>query len=143
MEPAERRIEWERGIGPQGSVGVGERVTGGHEAGSCVYCTEWSLAEGDETRSAPGEVPRRFSVDVQELARTGSINGQALWGVRVRESAKLPNAKAPNERGSEGAARESAPTPAAERLHASMSAIRVWDAGEIAREMRGGHAGSA
>jgi hypothetical protein len=77
-------------------------------------------------------------VDVQELARTGSINGQALWGVRVREMAKGPNPKLPKVEGggdfdgrAEGGAREQG-----ERLRASMSAIQVWDAGEVARELR-------
>lgn len=72
----------------------------------------------------------RYSVDVQELARTGSINGQALWGVRVKAKSEKRKAKMKS-------VEEKAARVRGVRLDPSASPIHVWDAGEAAEEMRG------
>lgn len=81
-----------------------------------------------------------FKVDVNELAQSGSINGQAGWGVRLHDMARGPMGKGPQE-GVGGS--EKIERLRGARVAASMSPIRVWDAGEVAREMRAGQEGNA
>jgi len=77
----------------------------------------------------------QFEVDVQDLARSGSINGQARWGVRLK--AESEKRKAEIKAGEKNIARLRGA-----RLDASASPIKVWDAAEVAKEMRTGGGGS-
>lgn len=86
------------------------------------------------TKNDNKEASHQFEVDVQDLARSGSINGQARWGVRLREMAGGQMTKgAKGETENKNIARLRGA-----RLDASASPIKVWDAAEVAREMREG-----
>lgn len=77
-------------------------------------------------------VEGQYQVDVQELARSGSINGQARWGVRLREMTKEQMTKGPKGEGPE----KNIARLRGAKIDASMSPIKVWDAGEVAEELR-------
>ena len=46
-------------------------------------------AQGAGASRSAGDNGERYEVDVQELARSGSINGQARWGVRLKGVKKV------------------------------------------------------
>ena len=79
------------------------------------------------TQSDDKDANHQFEVDVQDLARSGSINGQARWGVRLR--AESEKRKAEIKAGEKNISRLRGA-----RLDASASPIKVWDAAEVARE---------
>lgn len=116
-------------VGRRGAITITGRVVGGRvvmevgDQGKGMDEREVGRVYGISKSDVDG-ASDHYSIDVQELARSGSINGQARWGVRVKKDAKAGGGKIDRLRGA--------------RLAASMSPIRVWDAGEVARELRGG-----
>jgi hypothetical protein len=122
--------------------GAGDGRRRGVDGGPLPYDRGSDVVRDAGVVREPGA--QRYEVDVQELARSGSINGQARWGVRLRggESAKLPNRSEPVMPAASLAARKKQEKTIARlrggKLAASASPIKVWDAGEVARELRSG-----
>ncbi|HZW06283.1 MAG TPA: HAMP domain-containing sensor histidine kinase, partial [Phycisphaerales bacterium] len=117
-----------------------------HPAGSTGHGGSRGAA-GEIGVAAP--VGDRYEVDVQELARSGSINGQARWGVRMKRAAGERSAREKGVRepastinqsgaaaGQQRAGEKKIARLRAAKIDASASPIRVWDAQEVAAELR-------
>ncbi len=91
--------------------------------------TVLGISGGDGFDRGDSGMNLRYEVDVQELARSGSINGQARWGVRVKAESEKRKAKIK-------AVERAVARLRGAKIDASASPIRVWDAEEVAAELR-------